>query len=179
MNDINDILNELQKVRINYSKEKIVDLINNVANKGSIFLSGSGRSGLMIKAFANRLTQLGIRCHITNEITAPAITKDDLLIINSASGNSLSLMEQLVKAHDIGSKIMVVTNSKNNKICKYADEVVVVNAPSKDSKKISVQPMGSLFEQTSLLIFDNLILALVEKNDVTFDQLRNKHSNLE
>lgn len=42
-----------------------------------------------------------------------------------------------------------------------------------------IQPMGSLYEQYSLLLFDTLILRMLKKGYINAHKLREMHSNLE
>ena len=53
-----------------------------------IFLAGAGRSGLALKSFAMRLTQLSKQAFVVGETTTPAITASDLLVIASSSGET-------------------------------------------------------------------------------------------
>lgn len=57
--------------------------------------------------------------------------------------------------------------------------MIIINAQSKDSYTGSIQPMGSLYEQYSLLLFDTLILRMLKKGYINAHKLREMHSNLE
>ena len=48
-----------------------------------------------------------------------------------------------------------------------------------DSGKVSIQPMGSSFEQLSLLVYDSLIMILMKKLNKTGDEMFKNHANLE
>ena len=48
-----------------------------------------------------------------------------------------------------------------------------------DSGAISIQPMGSLFEQSLLIIMDHLILLLMDKTGMTENEMFSHHANLE
>lgn len=169
LNSVNSSLNDKKA-------EKILELIFNARK---IFLSGEGRSGLMIKALANRLTQVGLQVHVATEVTAPAISKNDILIFNSASGNSVFLNSQAKSAVDLGAKVITFTANMESELCQKSDVVTLIDAQSKDENRGSIQPMGSLYEQATLLLFDSLILKAIKDRKVTNKQLRSAHSNLE
>ena len=43
----------------------------------------------------------------------------------------------------------------------------------------SVQPMGNLFEQMSWLVYDSIIMALMEEMNQTVEEMMARHTNLE
>ncbi|MCE4148411.1 6-phospho-3-hexuloisomerase, partial [Bacillus velezensis] len=43
----------------------------------------------------------------------------------------------------------------------------------------TIQPMGSLFEQTLLLFYDAVILKIMEKKELNSADMFTKHANLE
>ena len=54
-----------------------------------VFFVGVGRVLLSLQSICKRLAHLGLKAHYVGEITEPAITPNDLLIVGSASGESL------------------------------------------------------------------------------------------
>ena len=54
-----------------------------------VFFVGVGRVLLSLQAICKRFAHLGIGAHYVGEITEPAITDKDLLIVGSGSGESL------------------------------------------------------------------------------------------
>ncbi|RMC56914.1 6-phospho-3-hexuloisomerase [Lactobacillus sp. ESL0261] len=179
IDEFDQIINELGNIHCDLTNEKADQILRMFLNAKSIFLSGEGRSGLMINALANRLTQFGLRVHLVTEITAPAIGKDDLLIFNSASGKSSTLISQEESAKRAKAKIIVFTANKKAPLNQKCDVAVLIEAQDKDTTGSSIQPMGSLYEQSSLLLFDSLVLRALHTNLITVSQLRSVHSNLE
>ncbi|MDF7639566.1 SIS domain-containing protein [Lactobacillus sp. ESL0791] len=179
LREFKQVTAELNSVESDLTDEKAQQILEMIFSANRIFLSGEGRSGLMVKAFANRLTQMGLLVHVVTEITAPAITKNDLLIFNSASGSSSFLIAQSKSARKQKAKILTFTAATDSALSKNSDLVVRINTQSKDQIGNSVQPMGSLFEQTSLLLFDCLSLKALNEHIVTSTSLRSTHSNLE
>ena len=64
-----------------------------------------------------------------------------------------------------------------------ADVVVEISAPSPKSAKEgqirSIQPMGSLFEQSEGLFLDCAIMMLMEKHHMDSDTMFGRHANME
>lgn len=177
--EFKDIVNEISATTASLSEVKANKIINMLLNAKRIFLSGEGRSGLMVAAFANRLTQLGLDTHISSEVTAPAISDGDLLIFNSASGTSVLLNSQAATAQQIGAQVLTFTTNVHSPLIQKSDVVISIDAQSKDSYNGSIQPMGSLFEQYSFLIFDSIVLRMLNKNHLSTKKMRQMHSNLE
>ena len=46
----------------------------------TVYITGVGRSGLVVHAFGQRLMHLGFDVHLAQEVTAPAIRRGDLLV---------------------------------------------------------------------------------------------------
>lgn len=180
---ISQILDELGETVghvCNNSAEKLADVIMDAQ---TVFVAGAGRSGLAMKSFAMRLMHIGFETYVVGETVTPSITNKDVLLIGSGSGSTSSLVTSANKAEAIGATICLVTIDENSPIGKLADVVLTLPAPSpkinRDLGFRSVQPMGSLFEQSLLLILDAIILLLMEKTGKTPESMFNRHANLE
>ena len=180
---ISQILNELGEtlghIR-NDSAEKLADAI--LAAK-TIFVAGAGRSGLAMKSFAMRLMHMGFDTYVVGETVTPSITEKDVLLIGSGSGSTSSLVTNANKAHAIDATICLITIDENSPIAQVAEVVLTIPAPSpkvdRDLGFRSVQPMGSLFEQSLLLTLDAVVLLLMEKTGKTPESMFTRHANLE
>ncbi|MCI3987199.1 6-phospho-3-hexuloisomerase, partial [Bacillus vallismortis] len=67
-------------------------------------------------------------------------------------------------------------------IGKQADLIVKMPGSPKDRSNVSdktIQPMGSLFEQTLLLFYDDVILKLMEKKGLNSETMFTHHATLE
>jgi 6-phospho-3-hexuloisomerase len=162
------------------SGEKLTDAI---LSAKKILAAGAGRSGFMVKAFAMRLMHMGFESYVAGETVTPNIESDDILIIGSGSGETGSLVSMAQKAKKIGSALALVSIFPESVIGKLADVVVKIPAPTPKVKTgtgfKSIQPMGSLFEQSLLLVFDAVILRLMEKQGKDSDTMFGRHANLE
>jgi 6-phospho-3-hexuloisomerase len=161
---------------------QIEELIERIEQSDAIFLAGGGRSGLMIRAFAMRLMQMGYKVHIVGDTVTPAIGARDLLFIGSGSGETQSLVAMAQKAKDIGSAVAVVTVKPESRIGQLSDAMVQLPGTTKEQNQdtlVTVQPMASLFEQSMLIVLDAVILRLMEKSELRSDQMFGLHANLE
>lgn len=149
-----------------------------------IFVAGSGRSGFVARAFANRMMHLGLSIYVVGETTTPSIRKDDVLFIISGSGNTASHVSNATLAKAEAAKIITITIFPNHKIGRIADIIVVL--PGKTDKVIdaskqavSLQPAGNMFEQLSWLTCDAIAMSVQEALNQSQDQMHYRHANME
>ena len=180
---INQILDELGETveRVcNDSAEKLADAI---IGARTVFVAGAGRSGLAMKSFAMRLMHLGFDTYVVGETVTPSITDKDVLLIGSGSGSTSSLVVSANKADSVGATTCLITIDEKSPIAQAAAMVLTIPAPSpkidRDLGFCSVQPMGSLFEQSLLLTLDAIILLLMERTGKTPESMFTRHANLE
>ncbi|MBN8436346.1 6-phospho-3-hexuloisomerase [Priestia flexa] len=177
-----EILKEL-----NHSADLIVDeeaekLVNGILESKKVFVAGAGRSGFMAKSFAMRMMHMGIDSYVIGETVTPNFEKDDILIIGSGSGETKSLVSMAEKAKSIGGKIATVTIFPASTIGQLADVTIKLPGSPKDQSEgdyKTIQPMGSLFEQTLLLFYDAVILRFMEKKGLDTNKMYGRHANLE
>ncbi len=160
--------------------ERFVELI---MEANEVFCAGAGRSGFQVKGFAMRLMHMGIHSYVVGETCTPNIKEDGLLVICSGSGTTKSLVNHAQKAKEMGAKIALITINPESTIAKMADVVIEISAPSPKSAKEgqikSIQPMGSLFEQSEGLFMDISIMMLMEKKGLDSDTMFGRHANME
>lgn len=149
-----------------------------------IFVAGAGRSGLCMRSFAMRLMQIGKTVYMVGETTTPSIVTGDLLILGSGSGQTASLLVMTKRARHEGAKVLLFTAEVSSPLADLADHRVIVPAPAHRSsgegvKPLSIQPMGTLFEQALLISSDALIMGLMQETGVNAAQMSERHANLE
>ena len=161
----------------------LAGLIEEIERAGHIFFAGSGRSGLAIRGFANRLLHLGRSVSMVGDISSPHSRPGDLLIIGSGSGETESLVALARKAQRSGVRIGLITMDAGSTIGQLADAVVVLPGASPKLKTASaitsIQPMGSAFEQLAFLTYDALVLELMERTGQATDDMFPRHADLE
>lgn len=182
MHGINEVLEELCKTVKRVSYEEEVAIASAIQKTKRVFVAGSGRSGLIASCFAMRLMQSGITAYRVGECTTPAIEADDLLIITSGSGETGALVKNAETARQVGSKIALITIYPESTIGKMSDVILQIAAFSKFDKEEnsrSVQPMGSLFEQSLMICLDYIMMILMEQLGLSGESMFQRHANLE
>jgi 6-phospho-3-hexuloisomerase len=185
MNDvIGQVLSELTACVQRVPAESLVQAGELIESAPRIFVVGAGRSGLCMKAFGMRLMHMGKTVHVVGETTTPSIAECDLLVIGSGSGRTSSLLAMAGQAQKRGAKILLFTTDVTSPLAKMAEHHVVISAPSYKPYEgghdlTSVQPLGTLFEQSMLILCDSLILGLMQRTGVNALQMFERHANLE
>ena len=176
------IIQELSRSVDLIADEEAEQLVNGILESKKVFVAGAGRSGMMGKSFAMRMMHMGIDAYVLGETVTPTFEKDDILILGTGSGETKSLVLIAEKAKNIGGTIATVTISPESTIGKLADFAIKLPGSPKDQSEgdyQTIQPMGSLFEQTLLLFFDSIILRIMEKNGLDTNKMYGRHANLE
>lgn len=140
-----------------------------------VFVYGAGRTGLMLKALAMRLMQLGKTVYVVGETITPSIQAGDLLIVASASGTTHSVCHYAAEAIKISADLLVITAEKDAALARLSAPDLIIPAPTKHQLPASGQLMGSLFEQMVLLFSDAVTMALSQDRET----LSRNHANLE
>jgi 6-phospho-3-hexuloisomerase len=143
------------------------------ANK--VFLYGVGRSGLVGKAFAIRLVQLGLKVFFIGETITPIVEQDDLVIIISNTGETMSAIQTANIARRVGSTVVVITSNDHSKLA-HAANIVVCLKPKRNDKKESLAPLGTLFEASVFLFLDGLVALLMEILQKSETDMRRMHA---
>ncbi len=179
---LSEVIKELQFVPQLISDNESEQLIHSIAAANKVFVAGAGRSGFMMRSLAMRLMHMGMRAYVVGETVTPGLGEGDLLIIGSGSGETKSLVSMADKAKKLGATLALLTTSPESTIGKLADIMVKLpGAPKDPSNKDyqTIQPMGSLFEQTLLLYGDALVLRTMKLRKLTSESMFSQHANLE
>lgn len=151
-------------------REKLARLIT---EKRKIFIYGSGRSGLVGQLFAVRLVQLGMDVHFVGEMTTPIMSKDDLLILISNTGETASVVKTANIAGRIGSYVVSITSDPKSKLAHASDMIVLL----KNGKvKSEFAPLGTVFELSALMFFDSFVADMMAKLGCGEDDMRSRHA---
>lgn len=172
---------------LSYTLEGIQDdasekLCDEILAAKRILLYGTGREGLMVKAFAMRLFHLGLDAHMVHDMTTPAVAEGDLFIVSAGPGGSTTVLALLGAAKEVGAKTLAVSAEPQGAAAQQADVFVHVSAQTMASDqggKTSALPMGSLFEIVELIFFDLVVVALRERMGQRAEDMRARHTNLE
>lgn len=176
------VLKELDQALSFVSETTMQDLINEILNAEKVFFVGVGRVMLSLQAICKRLAHLGIDAHIVGEITEPAMTKSDLLIVGSGSGSTLFPVAIAKKANQIGARIVHIGSNPNSELSSIVNLMVRIPVQTKfylEDEISSTQPMTSLFEQALLILGDIMALTIVKQKNLDLKSLWQYHANLE
>ncbi len=143
-----------------------------------IFFAGAGRSRMMLSSMAMRFMHIGMTAHVVGEVTAPAITRGDLLLIASGSGETPTIVMIAEKAQKAGASVALITLQEASTLAKISD---ICLALSDESIKESVQIGATSFEQATLLLGDLLVCMTAQKLGIVNPNrlMGQLHSNLE
>ena len=181
---VEQVLAEVTACVRQVSAESLTQAAALMESSSRIFVAGAGRSGLCMRALGMRLMHLGKTVYVVGETTTPSIAAENLLVIGSGSGKTSSLLAMAEQAQRLGAKILLFTTDATSPLAELADHRVIIPAPSlKTSQEIrgliSTQPLGTLFEQSMLILCDSLILGLMQRLGVDAAQMSERHANLE
>ncbi len=151
------------------------ELVGGILSCRRIFVYGSGRSGLVGQMFAVRLVQLGLDVHFVGEMTTPIIGKEDLTILISNTGKTSSVVQTAKIARRIGSRVVCVTGVEDCPLAATSDVVISMTIPDGDDVK-KVAPLGTVFEDSSLLLFDGIVSEIMERRRITEEEMRSRHA---
>lgn len=164
------------------STSEVDALVAEIKRADRVFFVGVGRVLLSLQAIAKRLAHLGIDTVVVGQITEPAISTSDLLIVGSGSGQSAVPLAIARKAHQLGAKVAHIGSNPNSPMSEFATVFVRIPVQTKlglPDEVASIQPMTSLFEQALLLLGDSIALMLVQEEDLDLHSLWRHHANLE
>jgi 6-phospho-3-hexuloisomerase len=188
---IEEIIDNVMAVSAETDEEHVNDMMDILTSSKNVFLLGQGRSGLVARAFAMRLMHLGISVYVVGETITPAIGEEDCLLAISGSGETSYIISTAMIAKKRGAKIVAVTSYEKSTLGTISDLIMHIKGRTKvDSEKnyikrqmngkhLSLSPLGTLFEVSTLIFLDALIAQLMDKMGKTEDDLKKRHTVLE
>lgn len=178
-----EVIAELQTTLNSVQAGELERLAQEIMSAEQVFFVGVGRVMLALQCVCKRLAHLGVKAHYVGEITEPAITKNDLLIVGSGSGGSLFPLGIAKKARKaVDCRIVHIGSNPNSEMKEIADFMVRIPVRTKNylpDEIDSCQPMTSLFEQSVLLVGDILAKLIIEQRKLDMRSLWQYHANLE
>ncbi|MBR3723275.1 MAG: SIS domain-containing protein [Selenomonadaceae bacterium] len=181
-NNVRMVLNEIETGLFAIDQKETARLIEDICSADQVFLMGVGRVMLSLQAFCKRLTHLGIKAHCVGDITEPALSPKDLLVVASGSGESIIVVAIAKKAKELGATVAHIGSNTESSMRKYSDYMVRVPVRTRLNKADelkSEQIMTSLFEQIILIFGDVVSLLIVKDKKLDLNKLWKCHANLE
>jgi 6-phospho-3-hexuloisomerase len=173
---------ELGQVIDRLDRRQIDAFVAAIARTRRVFLIGAGREGLATRAFAMRLVHLGRDAYWIWDDTTPSIGPGDLLIATSGSGAIGHIDYVFDQAVAAGADTAVVTGDPSGVTAKKTKTLLWLPAAVYKGKADvvpSTQPMGNLFEQALLILFDQIVIALADKLAISSAAMSARHRNVE
>ncbi|MCS7110720.1 MAG: 6-phospho-3-hexuloisomerase [Ignisphaera sp.] len=178
-----------------FKTSQIVSLIKILedayANDRKILVMGAGRSGLVGRAFAMRLKHLGFDVYVLGDTIVSPIRRGDVVVAISGSGRTALIVTAAEAAKTAGAVIVAITTYIDSPLAKIADIVVEVPGRAKVSRiedyfarqvlgvHEPLAPLGTLFEDCTMIFLDSIIAELMHKLGKTEEDLRQGHANIE
>lgn len=162
-----------------------------------IYVVGAGRSGLVAKAFAQRLMHLGFESYVIGETITPAFGSGDVLVAFSGSGETGSVIDVCEIAREIGGTVCLITSTSDSHLGRLADRIVEIGNPHARDTDIpqdfeirqltgqyrsvssSFAPLGTLFETAALVFSDAIVSALMEAKHCTIEEIIGRLANVQ
>ena len=175
-------MEENRSLALNISDEAAEDFIQRILNAESIFFSAQGRSGFILRCFCMRLMHLGYSVYFCGETVTPAITRNDLLVVLSGSGETPSTIEAVRSAKQHRIETFGILGNLESKIASLVDKSLHIPGTTKlcrDAEPNSLQMAGSLFEQAAFLFFEAMISKLYQTRKKDVGRLSSRHAIIE
>lgn len=155
-------IEELKIVRDKINRE-IIEVVEEILkSEGKVVVTGIGKSGLIGKKIAATLASTGTHSVFMNSAEGlhgdlGMISKEDVVIAISNSGNSDEIVAILPSIKKIGAKIVAMTGNRNSKLGREADYILNIGV-KREGCPLNLAPMSST---TSTLVMGDALAAIL------------------
>ena len=174
--ELGAVFSRLDDGEVNHAVEMIAE-----ANTTVVF--AGGRERLQIMGFAMRLYHMGVPVAVEGDMTTPPVGEGDLFIVTCGPGEISTALALMGVAKAAGATILFITAQPDSPGGALADYIVTLPAQTmaddQGERKTSVLPMGSLFEGALFVLFEVMILKLIARLEISPEEMRARHTNLE
>ncbi len=172
--------------------QTLLDSLMDTRTRGKkVLVVGAGRSGLVGKAFAMRLMHLGFQVYVLGETINPNVGEGDMVIVISGSGKTTVPLAAAQMAKSLNAKVVAVTSQEESPLAQTSD--LVVDIPGREDiaaedeyhmrqlkgQHESLAPMGTMFEDTTMIFLDSIIAELMNRLGLSVDSMRLRHATIE
>lgn len=155
----------------------VEEMLSAILEADKIFLYGVGRSGLVAKAFAIRLVQLGLDVFFVGESNTPMVEANAVAIIISNTGQTMSAVQTANIVRRIGAKAIAITSDPHSKLAHAASaNIIIADRKPENVQMAHCAPLGTIFEQATALLLDGLVPILMTRLEETNDSMRKRHA---
>ena len=164
------------------ARESLTALAHELHTARRVFVTGAGRSGLIMQLFAIRLGHLDIDVTIMGLPIVPPVGPGDLFLAASGSGATEVTVQRVRKAKALGARIGAFTAQADGELAALADVCVLLPVPAKNSGHALAATQlydGAFFEQGTFLITEALFHELALFRGAGAGELWARHANVE
>ena len=169
------LLDHLGKILAIDRTPEIAEAVRILTSAKKLFVYGVGRSGLAARAFAMRMVQLGIDCYFIGETITPVVSDGDAVLIVSNTGSTMSAIQVANIARRVGAKVISVTGHRMSKLS-HASNVVLLIQANEDAAQARLAPLGTLFEDATILLLDGVVAQVMERLGQTEADMQGRHA---
>ena len=168
---------EILKASKNISNN-FIDAVNEILNcNGKIVLSGMGKSGHIARKIASTFASTGTPAFFMHPGEAShgdlgMITKDDIVIFFSNSGQSDELISIFPTIKRIGAKIIGISGNANSELANESD-IHISASVTKEACPLGLAPTAST--SVSLALGDALAICVLDLREFTAEDFANSH----
>jgi DNA-binding MurR/RpiR family transcriptional regulator len=161
-----------EETRLINTSEKISEIARAIDAADRVFIIGLGEDGLPARAFAVKLTLIGIAviCHEDLVLMSSAISiagKGDVLVLFSEHGRQAALSQAARQFRSRRGKVLSVTRHSANPLRSHADLSLLVSA---HDDQPHIQPL--LYQAVLQHVLDQVFVTLCEKGGKRLEHLK-------
>ncbi|HUS56933.1 MAG TPA: SIS domain-containing protein [Thermoplasmata archaeon] len=175
MNESTDYIIRSIEQTLSQEIENTNELVEAIIEAPRIFIYGVGRSGLIAKAFAIRMVQMGLEVYFVGETITPIVEEGHLVIIVSHTGETMSAIQTANIVRRVGATVFSITANPHSKLATASNRIVEIHPP-KDQDRKRLAPLGTLFEDATFIYLDGIVARLMEKLGQCEGSLRKRHA---
>jgi len=181
-------IDELNMKEVERFSQKLVEIYQRGAK---VLVMGAGRSGLVGRAFAMRLMHMGFQSYVLGDTITPSISAGDVAVAISGSGRTELIITAARVAKKVGAEVLAVTSYPDSPLGEIADIILRIPGRTKLAEEKDyfarqilgehepLAPLGTLFEDTAMVVLDGIIGGLMYRLNKKENDLRTKHANIE
>jgi 6-phospho-3-hexuloisomerase len=173
------ILNEIGAVVGLMDENEIRNMTDAILDAKRIFVTAEGRTGLLVRAFAMRLMQMGLEVFVIGETITPNVKEGDLLIAVSGSGETATTLAVVESSLPKNINLWVITASRESKLAGMASGMLYIPGQTKERSQAqitSIQPLSNLFGQALIIALDIVGLLVMQSRGEADQTMQERHS---
>lgn len=173
------IFEEVGRLLAEAEAKAVEAFVRELAEARRVFVYGTGRSGMVARAFAVRLYHLGYTVYVIGETVAAPVQKGDVVVLVSGSGETYPVAMSAEIARNIGARTLVLTGNRHSKVASFGDVIIEFGVRGANKNRKSLAPLGTLFETTTWVFLDGVVAELMRRRHQTEEVMRQRHATME